>query len=141
MNSDCVFCRIVKGELPSTKVYEDKDTIAFLDIGPVVKGHTLVVPKKHHDPLMNTPAEILRNLITVVQMVAIAQTRGLGADGINVTQANGPLAGQEVPHIHFHVIPRFKNDAHSWNWKAGKYDSPQEMQDMAGKIRKFCGKD
>jgi histidine triad (HIT) family protein len=141
MSSDCVFCKIVKGELPSTKVYEDDNTLAFMDIGPVVKGHTLVIPKKHHDPLMNTPPEVLRKLITVVQQIAIAQTKELGADGINVTQANGSLAGQIVPHIHFHVIPRFKNDDHSWNCKAGKYDTPQEMQGMADKIRKGCGKD
>jgi histidine triad (HIT) family protein len=141
MSAECIFCKIANGELPSTKVYEDEDTLAFLDIGPVVKGHTLVIPKKHYDPITKTPAEVLSKLIRIVQHIAIAQTNGLKADGINVAQANGSIAGQIIPHIHFHVIPRFKNDEHSWNWKAGKYDSQQEMQTMADAIRKNCGKD
>ncbi len=134
MNNNCIFCKIVKGELPSTRVYEDSDTLAFMDIGPVVKGHTLVIPKQHFDPLTATPPEVLCSLIKVVQKVAAAQVEKLKADGVNVAQANGSVAGQIVPHIHFHVIPRFKHDSHSWNWKAGKYDSPEEIQGYAGKI-------
>ena len=134
MVEDCVFCKIVAGELPATKIYEDDDTLAFMDIGPVVKGHTLVIPKEHYDPITATPPEVLQKLITVVQKVAKAQYEGLNADGINVSQANGAVAGQEVPHIHFHVIPRFTDDKHSWNWKAGSYDSPEEMQSMADGI-------
>lgn len=133
--SDCVFCKIVAGELPSTKLYEDSEILAFMDIGPVVKGHALVIPKKHYDPITGTPPEVLQKIIVVVQKIARAQYEGLKADGVNVTQANGELAGQIVPHIHFHVIPRFRNDAHSWNWKAGKYDSQEEIQDKADRIR------
>lgn len=135
MSSDCIFCKIVRGELPAAKVYEDEDAIAFLDIGPVVKGHTLVVPKQHHDPLVNTPGIVLQKLILIVQKIARAQIAGLGADGINVTQANGKLAGQVIPHIHFHVIPRFTSDGHHWNWNPRQYDSPEEMKDFAGRIR------
>jgi len=134
MNTDCIFCKIVRGELPAVKVYEDADTLAFLDIGPVVPGHTLVVPKTHHDPLMQTPPEVLQRLILVVKRIAQAQTAGLGAAGINVSQANGRLAGQIIPHIHFHVIPRFESDGHHWNWAPGKYGSPEEMQDYAQRI-------
>lgn len=135
MKTDCVFCKIVAGELPSTKVYEDADTLAFLDIGPVVKGHTLVIPKAHHDPITGTPDDVLRNLIVVVRKVAQALTGGLKADGINVSQANGKVAGQIVPHIHFHVIPRFRDDRHSWNWTPRKYENPEEMQELGVRIR------
>ena len=135
MKKDCVFCKIVAGELPSTKVYEDAQTLAFLDIGPIVKGHTLVIPKAHHDPITETPVEVLHHLIEVVQRIARAQVKGLKADGINVTQANGEVAGQVIPHIHFHVIPRLLTDGHHWNWPAKKYDSPDEMRNTADRIR------
>ena len=135
MSSECIFCRIVSGELPASKVYEDDDVLAFMDIGPIVKGHTLVIPKQHHDPITETPPEVLQQLIVAVRKVAQAQVNGLGADGINVTQANGQVAGQVVPHIHFHVIPRFASDGHKWNWTPKKYDSQEEMQEAAEKIR------
>lgn len=135
MNADCIFCKIVAGEIPSTRIYEDNDTLAFMDIGPVVKGHALVIPKKHFDPITGTPDAVLCRLISVVKAVAQAQVRGLKADGINVTQANGRVAGQVVPHIHFHVIPRFNDDHHSWNWKQSKYDSAAEMEETAARIR------
>ena len=134
MSADCIFCKIVAGELPCAKVYEDDTTLAFLDIGPIVRGHTLVVPKQHHDPITETPPQVLQTLILAVRKIAQAQVTGLGADGINVTQANGSLAGQVVPHIHFHVIPRFASDGHSWNWNPGAYDSNDEMQKLAATI-------
>ncbi|MEI8121254.1 MAG: HIT family protein [bacterium] len=135
MSQACIFCRIIKGEIPATKVYEDNDVLAFMDIGPVVKGHTLVIPKAHYNPLMATPPEALHQLITVVQRVARAQMQGLRADGINVSQANGTAAGQVVPHIHFHVIPRFAADGFHGDWIAKRYDSPEEMNDFAQRIR------
>ena len=135
MSEDCIFCKIVAGEIPSTRVYEDDDILAFMDIGPVIKGHTLVIPKAHFDPITDTPADVLQNVIAVVQKVARAQGAGLGADGINVTQANGRVAGQVVPHVHFHVIPRFEGDGHRWNWAAKAYDSPEETASFASRIR------
>jgi len=134
--ADCIFCKIIAGKLPSTKVYEDADTVAFMDIGPVVKGHTLVVPKTHCDPITNAPADVLQKTILVVQKIARAQFKGLGAAAVNVTQANGALAGQIVPHLHFHVIPRFEIDGQARNWLPGKYDSPDEMNAFADRIRK-----
>jgi histidine triad (HIT) family protein len=134
-SADCIFCKIISGDLPSIRVYEDHDVLAFMDIGPVVKGHTLVVPKQHHDPITRTPVEVLCRLIRVVQQIAEAQITGLKADGINVTQANGRAAGQIVPHIHFHVIPRFATDGHHWNWVPRQYDSPEEIQSYADRIR------
>lgn len=134
MSADCIFCKIVQGAVPSTRIYEDDDTLAFMDIGPVVKGHALVIPKKHYDPITDTPPEVLQKLIVVVQKIARAQIKGLGANGVNVGQANGRVAGQVVPHVHFHVIPRFEQDGHSFTWVPRKYDDQQEMADFAGKI-------
>ena len=136
MNTDCVFCKIIAGTLPCAKVCEDADTLAIMDIGPVVKGHTLVIPKLHCDPITGVPAEVLQRLILTVQRVAGAVFKGLGADGLNVTQANGQVAGQIVPHVHFHVIPRFERDGQSRNWIPGKYESKEEMNQFSERIRK-----
>lgn len=132
--ADCIFCKIIAGAIPSTRIYEDDRVLAFLDIGPVIKGHALVIPKTHYDPLMETPDAVLADLIAVVRRIARAQVSGLGADGVNVTQANGASAGQVVPHLHFHVIPRFLRDGHHWNWNAKSYDSTEEMKQIAGRI-------
>ncbi len=133
--SDCIFCRIVRGEVPCTKLYEDNEVLAFMDIGPIIKGHALVIPKAHYDPLTNLPTPLLGHLMGVVQKIAAAQMSGLQADGFNVHQSNGACAGQVVPHVHFHVIPRFDQDGHRWNWKAQTYNGPEELQATAGAIR------
>ena len=135
MSDDCIFCKIVAGELPCTKIYEDEETLAFLDIGPIIKGHTLVIPKAHHDPITATPPGVLEKLIVVVQTIACAQMTGLRADGVNVTQANGRSAGQVVPHLHFHVIPRYETDGHRWNWHTVQYTGADEMTALASDIR------
>ena len=103
---NCIFCKIVAGQIPSIKIYEDADVLAFMDIGPIVKGHALVIPKAHYNPLAATPDDVLAKVIAVVRRVAQALQDGLGADGVNVHQANGAAAGQVVPHVHFHVIPK-----------------------------------
>ena len=135
MSANCIFCRIVAGELPAVKVYEDADTLAFMDIGPIIKGHTLVIPKQHFDPITATPEPVLAKLMAVVKKIAQAQMNALQADGVNVMQTNGAVAGQVVPHIHFHVIPRFTTDGHRWNWAAKKYDNPDEMKKLAATLQ------
>lgn len=132
--SDCIFCKIVKKEIPATVIYEDEDTLAFMDIGPIIKGHVLVIPKHHYDPIDDTPDEVLAQLIKVSKKVAIALRNGLGADGCNIIQNNGACSGQEVPHLHFHVIPRFIDDGHHWNWVPKSYDEISEMQALADQI-------
>ena len=118
MSANCIFCKIIAGAIPSTRVYEDAHVLAFMDIGPVIKGHTLVIPKQHVDPITAAPADVLARVMAVVQKIAQAQMNGLKADGVNILQANGAAAGQVVPHLHFHVVPRFKTDGHHWNWAA-----------------------
>jgi len=133
--TDCIFCKIVAGQIPSIKVYEDGDVLAFMDIGPLVKGHVLVIPKAHHDPLADTPDDVLAKVVAVVRRVVRAQRDGLGADGANVHQANGSVAGQVVPHLHFHVVPRFKHDGHHWNWTPHAYADTAEAAALADRIK------
>lgn len=134
--SDCIFCRIVRGELPCEKLCEDDDVLAFMDIGPLVEGHALVIPKTHHDPITAMPPGLLGKVMQVVQKIAAAQMSGLHADGVNLHQANGVAAGQVVPHVHIHVVPRFKNDGHHWNWNPRHYASPDAMRQKAEAIRR-----
>lgn len=133
--TDCVFCRIVRGEIPSVKLYEDSEVLAFMDISPIVKGHALVIPKAHYDPLTALSAALLGRVMSAVQRIAAAQMSALHADGVNIFQANGAAAGQVVPHVHFHVIPRFNNDGHRWNWTSGRYERSEDMEALAGRIR------
>lgn len=133
--SDCIFCKIVQKEIPATIVHEDDDVLVFMDIGPIIKGHALVIPKKHYDPVTETPDEVLAKLHQVAKRIAAAQMNALGADGVNIMQNNGKASGQEVAHIHVHVIPRFEADGHHWNWNAKKYDDFEEMNELAGKLR------
>jgi len=140
MNDSCIFCKIVAGGIPSTKVYEDSDVLAFMDISPVTKGHTLVIPKAHHDPITRMPLPLLQRVISVVQRIAQAHVSGLKADGINITQANGEIAGQIVPHVHFHIVPRYKGDTHSWTAPQKKYDTDAESQQFADAIKKALSK-
>lgn len=135
MNNECIFCRIVAGELPSVQIYSDDVVMAFMDINPVQKGHALVIPRDHYDPITETPDDILAAMIKTAKAVAAAQIEALGAVGINVTQANGAAAGQIVPHIHIHVIPRCPNATNPANWLPSAYRDNAEMQDYGTLLR------
>jgi histidine triad (HIT) family protein len=106
---DCVFCKIIKGELPSDKVYEDENTLAFLTLHPETPGHTLVIPKDHHENIYVIPEEALARVILSVKRVTLGIKNGLEADGINIVINNEGPAGQLVFHSHIHVIPRYLN--------------------------------
>jgi histidine triad (HIT) family protein len=108
MKNDCVFCAIAAGEIPSFKIFEDGEFLAYLDINPFSKGHALVIPKEHYPCLAETPDDVLARQIATVKKVATRICSALGADGYNVLQNNGEAAGQTVRHIHFHVIPRYE---------------------------------
>ena len=107
---DCIFCKIIKGEIPSTKIYENEYVYAFLDIMPVNKGHTLVIPKKHSRNLLEDDVEDLKHCIEAAQKVATAVMRAVNADGFNLGVNTNSAAGQAVFHTHFHIIPRFEDD-------------------------------
>ncbi len=116
---DCIFCKIVKGEIPCNKVYEDDNVLVLLDIAPVNKGHCLVIPKEHHVDIFETPDELLAEMAKVVKKTAIAVKEGVGVEGVNVKINNGKVAGQVVFHHHIHVIPRFEGDGlNLWSGKS-----------------------
>ena len=131
---DCVFCKIVKGEIPCHKVYEDKVTFVFLDNRPVNKCHTLVVPKRHVENIFDAPPSLLKVLMSTIQKIAIAL--GKSADGVNVFMNNGEAAGQVVFHLHYHLIPRWKDDGLHLKWPHKTY-SDQEMKTIAQGIQKL----
>lgn len=120
MPTECIFCKIVAGELPAAVVYETDTELAFLDINPVNAGHTLVIPKEHHTVIYNTPDETLASLMHAVKKVTHAVKKGVGADGINLHVNNERAAGQDVPHVHVHIVPRFENDGIAM-WKQHPY--------------------
>ncbi len=131
---DCVFCKIVSGELSSEKVYEDSEFLSIVDIQPVNKGHVLVMPKKHTPDFAEAPEEVLDRLLHVAQKVAKAVVRAVSADGFNFSTNNGRAAHQSVDHLHFHIIPRYYDDGlHPWPHQ--EYGQG-EMAEIADKIRK-----
>jgi histidine triad (HIT) family protein len=107
---DCLFCKIVRGELPSYKVFEDERTFAFLDIHPVNAGHTLVIPKQHSTNIFDISSEDWAAVAETVRVLAIAIEKGVSADGANIAMNNREHAGQVIHHPHVHIIPRFKGD-------------------------------
>jgi len=122
----CLFCRIVKGEIPSFKLVETDLSFAFLDIGPLSKGHALVVPKYHAEKMHELPDESLRDILPIAKRIAIAQD----VPDYNILQNNGRIAHQEVPHVHFHVIPKpaaTLEEGLSIGWPA-KHMDKEELQ-------------
>ena len=133
--SGCIFCKIIKGDIPSTKVYEDDECIAFLDINPVNKGHTLIVPKKHAEIVTDMSKSEFSKLMEKVHKIAKAIKKSVNPDGFNIYINNHPAAGQEVPHVHVHIIPRDEGDSKIKPWTHGKYEEKEmdRFQDMIKK--------
>ena len=119
---DCIFCKIIAGQIPCHKVYEDQSVIVFLDINPVSEGHTLVVPKEHFERFDECSAEVVTAIGTIVGKISRAVTVAAGADGYNLLCNNGVAAGQLVGHVHFHIIPRNNGDGILKGWPASKYE-------------------
>ena len=131
---DCVFCRILKGEIPCCKVYEDDKVLAFLDIAPFNFGHTVIVPKEHNHSVTTLPEEYLSAMFVVAPKLAVAIMTATGAEGFNLVLNNGHVAGQVVPHAHLHILPRFADDDVLITASSKAYATPEEMSDMAEKI-------
>ncbi len=132
--SDCIFCSIIKGSLPSTKLYETDKVLAFLDIAPLNKGHALIIPKYHSETILDLPLEYAEDALKAQQVVAAALMKSLGANGFNCIQNNYPASGQVVGHVHWHIIPRYKASEFPL-WTQSSYDSMEEMAQFAEKIR------
>ena len=133
---NCIFCKIAGGKIPCSKVYEDDDVLAFLDIKPAAKGHALVIPKRHYDTLIHTPIPVLDKMIEAAKKVAVSQEKMLGATGCNFLVNNGKDAGQVVLHTHLHVIPRGADDGLHLSWDPKEY-SRDEMAGHQAKLREF----
>lgn len=108
--NDCIFCQIVENKIPSLNVYENENVLAFLDIKPLTKGHSLVIPKKHLENIFDIDKENLQKVVVAAKHIAEVLKKSLSADGIRISQSSGQAAGQEVMHFHLHVIPRYLND-------------------------------
>ena len=130
---DCLFCKIIRSELPSEKVYEDADTYAFLNIHPVNYGHTLVIPKSHAENIHDIPSEDFCALMETARKLSTIVKESTGAEGINIGINNGSVAGQIIFHLHVHIIPRLPDDGHR-HWHGKDYQR-DELGVIAAKIR------
>ena len=135
-DSDCIFCKIVAGQIPSTKVYEDDKVLAFMDINPVGRGHLLVIPKNHYPTVFEIPAEDLGAVFEAARKIASAQKKALDMPGLNLIQSNGRVASQIIDHFHLHLIPRWPGDSLSklmeWELKPGDMGQIGELAKRIG---------
>ncbi len=131
-DDNCIFCKIIKGEIPSNKIYEDDDFCVILDIAPATKGHAVLLPKHHAADVYSLPDEYLEKVLKVARKCADAMVKTLDCDGVNILQNNGEAAGQTVFHYHTHIIPRYKGDGANIGWKPM---TPDDNEGLAKKIK------
>ncbi len=135
---ECVFCKIVEKEIPSAIIYEDSGVLAFLDINPRFKGHALIVPKVHVTTLDELGDEAIAHLFVVVKHVADSLKKKLGAKGYNIISNNGKVAGQVVPHLHVHVVPRYEDEKQGVGFEAAfpvDENAKKKLEEIAGKVK------
>ncbi len=131
--SDCIFCKIASGEIQGMRVYEDAETLAFMDLAKDVDGHVLVIPKKHCKNILDCDTETLSAVMNTVKKVSLHLTEKCGYDGVNLLNASDESAGQSMPHFHIHIIPRRKNDGiDAWPAFEG---AKEEIADVFERIR------
>jgi len=133
---ECVFCKIVKGEVPCYKLLENDKVLGFLDTMPSAEGHSLVIPKKHFETVLEMDQETLEQVIVATQRVAKAIVKAVNADGFNIHQSNNRAAGQVVMHAHFHIFPRWQGDGFTIPWKHEKLEE-KKAKELQNKINKL----
>ncbi len=134
----CVFCKIIAGQIPSLRVFENEHCVAFLDIGPLASGHTLLVPRVHVESLWDFDPSVAASVVSRLPELSRAIMQATGAGGLNVLQSNGRVAGQVVPHVHFHLIPRQEGDSLGFRWPARSYGAGEAeavQQKIAAALR------
>jgi histidine triad (HIT) family protein len=136
---DCIFCKIINGNIPSEKVYEDELFIAILDINPVNKGHLLVLPKRHSENIFDLDEPEISRVLPVIKYLSKVLMDALKAEGVNIIQNNCKAAGQIIFHSHFHIIPRYSEDGIKIGMAHGKYNEG-EIKEFANKIRSNINK-
>jgi histidine triad (HIT) family protein len=132
--TDCIFCKIVAGQIPCHKVFENADCLCFLDIGPLAEGHTLLIPRRHFSSLTDIPGDVLGRTLAELPRLVRAVISATGAEGCNVLVNDGRVAGQVVPHVHIHVIPRRAGDSLGYPWNPGTYPEGR-AQELCARIR------
>lgn len=135
---DCIFCKVIAGELPSSWVLQTDAAVAFLDIQPVNKGHLLLVPRDHHATLADLPDDLAAHAASLLPRLCRAVRAATRCDGLNVIVNLGPVAGQTIDHVHWHVIPRFHNDAVHWPWPHDAYQG-DELGQLRFRIERELG--
>lgn len=133
-DSNCIFCKIANGEIPSTSIYEDDTFKVILDLGPATKGHALILPKDHGADLFELPEDTAAKALVLAKKLGKQMVENLKADGLNLVQNNGEAAGQTVHHFHLHLIPRYKDDGQHILWKPGEI-SKEEMEEIKNTIQ------
>lgn len=131
---NCIFCKIIAGEIPSTKIYEDDLIYAFLDIGPINPGHVLVIPKEHCESSSTVPEATAGRMFHVGSRIGVALKRACDYDAFNLHLADGVAAGQVVNHAHLHVVPRGVEDGFHWNWRQLPYPDGEAREETARRI-------
>ena len=135
-DSDCIFCKIVTGEIPAEVVLQDSVATAFMDVGPLAEGHVLLVPAGHYETIDQMPADEAAAMLRHVPALVKAVQAATGCEGVNVLQNNGRAAHQVVMHVHVHIIPRNSGDAFGFTWPAGEY-AAGKMSALASAIRGY----
>ena len=133
--SDCIFCKIANGEIPSATLFEDENFRVILDLGPATKGHALILPKSHFANIYEMPDELVGKAMILAKEMVTRMTEALKCDGFNVVQNNGEAAGQTVFHFHMHLIPRYKNDNAGITWTPGTL-TDEMKEEILAKVKK-----
>lgn len=133
LDDSCIFCKIIKGDIPSNTIYEDEDFKVILDVGPVAKGHALIIPKDHYQDFYELPEELAVKAIKIAKEQMVKITEALKCDGFNVLQNNKEIAGQTVLHYHMHLIPRYEGGQELFAYTPLKF-SPEEMSQIKNQI-------
>ncbi len=132
--NECIFCKVVTGEIPCYKIWEDENVLAFLSISPDVDGHTIVIPKKHSENIFDTPEENFSEVCKGVKKVSDIIKKNFGASGVNISNNSGKDVGQEVMHTHFHILPRIEDDGRRLRLTGEKKVS-EDLEGIAKKIK------
>ena len=135
---DCIFCKIVRGEIPAQKVYETDKSVAILDLYPLNKGHVLVLSKDHYERVVEIPPDVWQDMALAAREVAKGILKAFDPDGYHLLINNGDAAGQEIAHAHLHVIPRFYDDGVAFGWRHLKYDE-EELKEYGDRLRQALG--
>ncbi len=134
MKDDCIFCKLANGIIPTNSIYEDDEFNVILDAGPATRGHALIIPKEHYANIYELPDETASHALVLAKKMASHMTDKLHAEGFNIVQNNGELAGQTVFHFHMHLIPRYSDDGQKIGWKPGS-PSDEYQKKLAEELR------